>query len=98
MSDSLSCYDGLNQMQTFVNDETKLGNCLIALNTNLNNEVTSKIKECISDIDALDSDYNLPVMQVLISSTNNSSGINDSKKTDQYNKAVLESALQSKGN
>ncbi len=90
-SSSLSCEEGKNELQTIGNDEVNLGNCFEALGTNLGNAGKSKISECISDIDAVDSSYDLPLAVSVVGS----SQISDFKKSNLYNKSVLQTALSS---
>ena len=87
---SLDCADGKEQLQNIGNDEIELGNCYQTLDTNLGDTVKSKISECIKDIDRVDSDYALPITDVLDSETKS-----DYKNTNAYNKSVLQTALES---
>lgn len=89
---SLSCAEGLSELQTIGNNEVTMGNCYSALGTDLGSSAKSKISECINDIDTLDSSYKLPIATSLLSS----SQITDSIRADQYNKSLFQAALQSK--
>lgn len=89
---SLSCSTGTDELQTIGNDEITLGNCYNALGTDLGSAATSKINECISDSDSIDSDYSLPIVTALLDSKT----ITDQKNTIAYNKSVLQAALESK--
>lgn len=87
----LSCSDAKSQLQTLANDENNLGNCYKALDANLQNYATSKINECISDIDTVNSDDRLPVATTLLDSKT----LTDASNRNNYNKSVLQAALQS---
>ncbi|HEV7453646.1 MAG TPA: hypothetical protein VGO07_00135 [Candidatus Saccharimonadales bacterium] len=88
---SLSCQDARNEFQTISNDETALGNCYQTLDTNLGNSAKLKMNECISDIDVVNADYDLPVATTFLDSNT----LTKQKNTNIYNKSVLEAALQS---
>lgn len=89
-SASLSCSEGVSQVQTLGNDEVTLGNCYQDLDNNLGSAGNSKISECITDIDTVDSDLDLPIASAVL----DSSTITDNKNTDAYNKSILQAALQ----
>lgn len=91
VTDSLSCGEGVSELQTIGNDELQLGNCYSDLGTDLGGAGKSKISECISDIDAVDASYNLPIATQLI----DSSTMSDLSNTNLYNKSVLQAALSS---
>jgi len=91
-SPSLSCGNGKNQLQKTGNDEITLGHCYQDLDTDLGDSAKSKIKECVESINTVDSDYNLSIMTATI----DASSIADWKKTNAYNKSLLEAALESK--
>jgi hypothetical protein len=91
VTSTLSCSDGENQLQSVGNDEITLGNCYQALGTNLGNAAKSKTNECIYDIDTVDSDYNFPIVTTLLDNTT----ITNLENANNYNKSVLESALDS---
>lgn len=92
VSDSLTCQDGLSQLQNIGNDEITLGSCLASLDSNLGNNSSSTISECINDIDSVDSSYKQPIAQQII----NPSQTSQLENTNLYNKSVLQAALQSK--
>jgi len=89
---TLTCADGKSQLQSISNDEIILGNCYQALDTNLGDSAISKINECISDIDTDNAAYNLPIAAALLDSKT----LTDLTNTNNYNKSVLQAALQSK--
>lgn len=91
-SADLSCPEGKNELQSIGNNEATLGNCYSALDTNLGSAAEAKIKECINDIDTLDSSYDLPIAIKTLSSAQ----ISDTRNTNLYNKSVLQTALESK--
>lgn len=91
-SSSLSCQTGKNQIQKMGNNEITLGNCYKALDTDLGDTARSKIGECISAIEKVISDYDLPIVTMFIDSKT----ITDTKNSNIYNKSVLEAALESK--
>ena len=88
---AMSCNDGKAQLLTVANDEIKLGKCFKALDTNLGNAAKAKITECLSDINTVDSDFNLPVVTTLL----DSKSITESKNTNAYKKSVLQAAIKS---
>ncbi len=88
---SLSYADDKNELQGIANDEITLGNCYEDLGTDLGNAAKSKMNECISDIDTVDSDLDLPIATTLLGSKT----IADTKNANIYNKSVLQTALAS---
>jgi hypothetical protein len=88
---SLSCDEGQSELNTVGNNEVAMGNCYASLGTDLGSAGSTKINECISDIDALDSSYDLPIATALLDSTQTT----DMKNANLYNKSVLEAALKS---
>ncbi len=88
---SLSCVDGKSQLQGIGSDEITLGNCYEDLGTDLGSAAASKMNECISDIDTVDSDLSLPIATALLDSNT----IADITHTNIYNKSVLQTALES---
>lgn len=92
VSASLTCSDGVSQLQAIGTDEISLGNCYESLDSDLGSNGASTINECITDINTVDSDYGLPVATVLLDSKT----ADNIRNTDAYNKSVLEAALQSK--
>jgi hypothetical protein len=49
------------------------------------------MNECISDIDIVDADYDLPIAAAVLDTAT----ITDAKNTNIYNKSVLQAALAS---
>ncbi len=90
VSDNLSCEEGKNELNTIGNNEIDLGNAYKILDTDkaTKNDMSSAIK----DIDTLNSDFELGIATALL----DQKIIEDTKKTNSYNKALLESALNSK--
>ncbi len=86
----LSCTEGKKQLNTIAIDEIKLGRCYQALDTDLGNAARSKISECISDIDKVNSDFDLPIVSALMDRQQ----IDKQKKTNIYTKSILQAALQ----
>lgn len=89
---SLSCWDGKKQLQKTGDDEITLGRCYQALDTDLGDSGKSKISECISDINTVNSDYSFPIVSTIM----DSESLKDFRNSNQYNKSVLEAALESK--
>jgi hypothetical protein len=90
-SSSLSCDEGLTELQTIGNDEIQLGSCYSSLGTNLGNGSQTRINECITDIDTTDSAYGLPIASQVLTSAQ----ITDFQNSNIYNKSVLQAALKS---
>lgn len=88
---TLSCSDAKNQLQTIANDESTLGSCYQSLDTDLGSSANSQINECISDIDTVNADDQLPVATAVLDSKT----LTDTTNTNNYNKSVLQAALQS---
>lgn len=89
-SNNLSCSNGKFQMQTISNNEISLGNCYKALATDLGSEAKTKMGECIVDIDRLNSNYDMQIVSKLLEPTD----LAESKKSNSYNKSVLQAALK----
>ena len=87
----LSCLDGKDQLQTMGNDVIRLGNCYKLLDTDLGDSAESKMSECISDIDRVNSNYTLPIATAILDTED----ITDLVNTNIYNKSLLEAALES---
>lgn len=90
-SASIDCATGKSQLQTIGDHEVKLGDCYKALDTNLESAAKSKMRECMADIDTVNSDYELPISVALMKPED----IADLKKTNIYNKSILKTALGS---
>jgi hypothetical protein len=84
-SPSLSCNAGKSQLSTIGNNEIELGECYVALDTDLNEGVTSKINECMNDIDASTAGYKLPMASIIL----DSAAIQEVVNANAYNKSVL---------
>lgn len=89
-TDTLSCEKGRSQLIKVGNDEIALGKAYIILAS----ESASRedISSVISLIDRLNADFNLDIVSFLL----DSQSINETKKANSFNKAVLQSALESK--
>jgi hypothetical protein len=88
----LTCSDGQTQIQQISVDEITLGNCYQALDTDLGNSAQAKMNECISETDQVNSDFELPVALAILDNKT----ITDLTNTNNYNKSVLQAALQHK--
>ncbi len=86
---SLSCYDGKEQMRRVGEDDIALGNSYIKLDSETS--TTGDIQETIAIIDKVNTNYNLPIIQAIMTP----SEIDEHKKTHSYNKSLLKSALDS---
>jgi hypothetical protein len=89
---SLTCDQGVAQLQIIGKDEIKLGNSYSSLGTNLGSAGRSTISDCIGDIDTVDADYNMPIAAQFMKS----SEVKDLQNSNLYNKSVLQTALESK--
>lgn len=87
---TLDCSSGKSQLQTIGTDEVTLGNCYAALDTDLGAGAKAKMNECITDIDLVDTDYNLPIANALLDSNT----IATTTNSNIYNKSVLEAAVK----
>lgn len=86
---SLSCEEGKSQIKKFGNSEIAVGNAYKKLGSD--SASTSDISLAITLIDELNANYSLTIIrQVLDYST-----IDESKKINSFNKAILQSALDS---
>jgi hypothetical protein len=84
----LSCDDGKSQLRQSGEDDIALGNSYIKLDSDTT--TVSDIQETISLIDKVNANYDLPILQALMTS----SDIDEIKKTNSYNKSLLKSALE----
>lgn len=89
-SDNLSCEKGKSQLYTVGNDEITLGNEYEILNTD--KATKDDMSLAIKDIDTVNADLGLEITTAILSP----STIDENRKTNDYNKALLETALQSK--
>ncbi|HSW96405.1 MAG TPA: hypothetical protein VLF89_01115 [Candidatus Saccharimonadales bacterium] len=90
VSDSLSCEEGKAQLYTDGNDEIALGNAYKELDTK--KATKEDMSLVISDIDTFNSDLESGVVSEILGP----STIDEMKKSNNYNKALLQSALDSK--
>lgn len=88
-STTLSCTEGRNQIDKFAKDSILLGQAY----KKLDSESASKddISKTIILIDQLNSDYQLKIINFVLSM----SEINEIEKTNSYNKALLKTVLES---
>jgi hypothetical protein len=88
-STSLSCYQGKTQLEKIGGDALLLGQAY----KKLNSDSASKddISKTIELIDRLNSDYQSKIISSLV----DWSDIDDARKTNSYNKALLQAALES---
>jgi hypothetical protein len=89
-SPGLSCAQGKLQLQTVGINEVVLGNCYKALDTDLGDKARAKIRECIRDIDALNANYDLPVVTELL----DGNAVAELRNTNIYNKSALQASLE----
>lgn len=89
-SSSLSCQKGKSQINKISNDSILLGESYIKLSTDSASE--SDIRKTISLIDEYNSNYDFEI----ISSILDQKTIDEDKKTNSFNKALLKSAVESK--
>lgn len=88
-TDSLSCEEGKSQLISLGNDEVALGKAY----TTLVSDSASKndMSSVISLIDKNNADLSLEIVSHVL----DSKSIDETKKTNSYNKALLQSALES---
>lgn len=87
---ALSCATGKSQLQTLATAERNLGNCYKSLDADLGDAASQKIRECIAYIDRVNTSYDQPMTQVMLESNS----VSEIKKTNAYNKSLLQSALE----
>lgn len=85
----LTCQQGKSQLYEVGNDEVSLGRAYEKLTEN--NSDRSDVLVVIPLIDKLSSDYNFPIVAKLLDAAT----IDESRKTNAYNKSVLQATLQS---
>lgn len=88
-SAALSCFEGKTQLNKLARDNSSLGRAYIKLS--LDSASEDDIAKTIKLIDQLNSDYQFEIVSVLL----DWSTIDEIKKTNSYNKAVLKAALES---
>ncbi len=86
---SLTCFKGRMQIEKLGNDSVSLGQSYIKLGSDSASK--EDISRTISLIDQVNLDYEFEIVSVLL----DWSTIDDSKKTNSYNKALLKAALES---
>ena len=87
-SASLNCIQGQAQLNKFGNDEIALGRAFIKLDGPEASRVD--IGNTVSLIDTVNEGFQLDIIKAILSA----STIDESKKTNSYNKALLEAALE----
>lgn len=86
---TLTCQEGKSQLKKFGNSEIALGRSYKALDTDEAGE--SEISAVIRNIDALNNDLSLGVVTWMLDPP----AIDEIRKTNSYNKALLQAALDS---
>ncbi len=87
---SLTCSSGKLQLITFAKDSTSLGNAYKILDSD--SAANNDIQNVITGIDKLNTDYKLPIIIEMY----NSEEIKEMTDTNSFNKALLQSAIESK--
>ena len=88
-SATLSCLEAKTQLDKLARDTSSLGQAYMKLGSDSASE--DDIAETIRLIDRLNSDYQLEVVSITL----DWSTIDETKKTNSYNKALLKAALES---
>lgn len=91
-SADLSCLEGKKQLKTLAKNDTELGECFKALDEDLGASAKSKIQECIDEIDQNNQGYD---QNSIAAKLYDSKTIEDTKKSNLYNKSILKTALDS---
>lgn len=89
VSPTLSCEEGKDQLEEFGRDEIALGNAYIKLGSDSADR--ADITKTISILNEVNSDYGFEVVGNIL----DSNMITENKKSNSYNKATLEAALES---
>lgn len=89
-SSTMSCEKGKSQLIMLGNDEIALGNAYIALASE--SATREDISKAINRIDSLNADFNFEIVKYILKPQE----IDDTRKANSYNKALLQSALESK--
>ncbi|MEX2054019.1 MAG: hypothetical protein WD883_00525 [Candidatus Colwellbacteria bacterium] len=84
---ALSCYQGKTQLEKIGRDEIALGQAY--KNLSLDSASVDDISKTISLIDQVNSNYELQIVRLFL----DGSTIDEMKKANSYNKAVLQAAL-----
>ena len=87
-SPSLSCMTGKNQLAEIGNDEVSLGQAYKKLGSD--SASSDDISATIRLIDEVNSDYRFGIVNKIL----DTASIDEAKKTNSYNKATLEAALE----
>lgn len=91
-SAALSCVEGKSQLKVLAQNDIELGECFKALDEDLGAAAKSKIQECINEIDQNNAGYDEnPIASKLYGNET----IEETKKSNLYNKSVLRTALES---
>jgi len=88
-STTLSCFEGKTQLDKLARDTNSLGQAYIKLGSDSASE--DDISATIRLIDQLNSDYQFEIVSFIL----DWSTIDETKKANSYNKALLKSALES---
>lgn len=88
-SPSLTCDEGKSQLKELGNDEITLGNAYIKVASDSASE--ADIQNAINLIDEVNNDYDFEIVTALLDQP----AIDESQKTNSYNKATLQAALNS---
>lgn len=89
-SASLPCREGKTQLEKLGRDTLALGEAYGKLESDSASE--DDIRETVRLIDQVNADYNLAIIRAALDAAT----IDESKKTNSYNKAVLQAALESR--
>lgn len=89
-SPTMSCYEGKSQIEKIGNSEIALGNAYKIIATKEASE--DDISLVISNIDILNDDLSLDIVSAILDPPT----VDDIKKRNSYNKALLQAALDSK--
>ncbi len=87
----LTCEAGKTQLYKIGVGEVSLGDCYSALDSDLGDGAKSKIQECIDYIDQSNMNLNLPIITSLYTIDE----VTNDRNTNNYNKSVLKTALES---
>lgn len=87
-SPTLSCELGKSQLIELGNDEVALGNSYIKLSTD--NATTTDINKTINLLTEVNLDYDFEIVRKIV----DFSSIDETKKTNSYNKSLLQAALE----
>ena len=88
-SPTLECEEGKDQLEEFGRDEIALGNAYIKLSSD--SASRSDITSTISILNEVNLNYNFEIVEFILDSAT----ISENKKSNSFNKATLEAALES---